>query len=844
MYHRSFHLFYWPKPIIFEELPKFTTIKMNAILKQTIFSTFWLKKHRKKITLTSTILLLILAYYFCLPAQLFDSPYCTIVEDKQGELMGAHISKDGQWRFPPVDSVPKKFEKALLNFEDKRFFYHWGVDILSVIRAIKQNFKARKTVSGGSTLTMQVIRMSRGNRERTFFQKIIEMIQATRLEFRLSKHEILKTYSSHVSYGGNVVGLEAASWRYFGRKPSQLSWAESAMLAVLPNSPAIIHPGRNRGPLLVKRNKLLKKLFLKGIISNEEYQLAIDEPIPLQPKAFPRFAPHLLARLENEFPVNKEKARYKTSLDYQLQLKAIDVIRKHLPSLQGNKIYNAAALVVEVETGHVLAYIGNADYPDSAGYQKDVDVIMANRSSGSILKPLLYAAMLSSGDITPNSLVPDIPTTFGGYSPQNYNLGYDGAIPASKALARSLNVPAVRMLQKYGTARFHNLLQKIGLTSVTKQPEHYGLSLILGGCESKLWDLAGIYSSMARTLNHFHQYNGRYNKADFAPAVFLNKENQKKETKFEDLNESSQLSAASIWFTFEAMLDVERPEEEMNWSSFASSRRIAWKTGTSFGFRDAWAVGIDPRYVVAVWAGNATGEGRPELIGVKAAAPIMFDIFRHLPSSPKWFEMPLDEMVKVPVCLQSGDLASENCETADSTWIPAKSVLSTVCQYHKTIHLDKTEKWRVTSDCEPTGNMVHKKWFILPPAIEWFYKIKNPNYKVLPPYRKDCATAMAGNELKHIEMIYPQNKTSLFIPLELDGSRGKTVFKAAHRRAGATIFWHIDNTFIGQTIDIHQMAFNPDKGWHTLTLVDEFGEKCSSSFEIMDKPSKSKPKSP
>ena len=801
-------------------------MKLYAFFKKIKYWFVSLSK-KQKILLTISISVF-LVFWFSLPSELFDKPISTILEDKNGNLLAAKIADDAQWRFPEMEEVPSKYVECVRIYEDKRFYYHLGFDIFSIARATWQNIKSGNIVSGGSTISMQVIRLSRDNPPRTFTEKIKEILLAFRMELTYSKKKILKLYASNAPYGGNVIGLETAAWRYFGREPEKLSWAESAMLAVLPNSPSLIHLGKNRAKLLIKRNRLLKQLLHENVINNETYLLALEEEIPEEPKVFPHFAPHLLDRAKME---HAHDFRIKTTLDIELQKQVIEITNRHAKIHKANQINNISALVLDVKTGNVLAYVGNlTDLYDEINASQ-VDVIMGDRSTGSILKPLLYASMLTEGFALPKMLFPDIPTYINGYMPQNYKLEYDGAVPADRALARSLNVPAVLMLQKYGVEKFHFKLKKLGLTSLTQNPDYYGLSLILGGCEGKLWDLTGIYASMARVLNNYSLNNGFYNSKDIHAPNYL-KNNEIEQDRGKEKN--GILSAAAIWATLEAMVNLERPDNESNWDLFASNRRISWKTGTSFGFRDAWAIGVTPEYAVGVWLGNADGEGRPDLVGIQAAAPVLFDIFDKLPENLPKFEAPYDEMYKAAICHESGHLASEFCQNIDSTWIPNTGMRTEACPYHKLVHLDLTGKWQVTSDCESVNNMQNISWFVLPPAMEWYYKSKNVNYKILPPFREDCKDSKLGKN-GSMQVIYPKHNSQMFIPKEIDGKKGKAIFEAAHRIAGTKIYWHIDNQFIMETTDFHRISVDPTVGKHILTLIDENGEELKINFEIIEK---------
>ena len=781
--------------------------------------------HKKyKIILFSLLLCILL--FILMPIKNPQRPYSTVLYSNNGSLLGAKIASDEQWRFPELDSVPHKFKQSIIYFEDQYFYKHQGVNPLSLLRALKQNVKAGKIVSGGSTITMQLIRIIYDNPNRTIWQKSKETVKALKLELKYSKEEILKKYASNAPFGGNIVGLEAAAWRYYGRNPDQLSWAESATLAILPNAPSLIRPGKNMPDLLRKRNFILHKLLINNIIDSTEYELALMENLPQRPHNIPRIAPHLLDRLA----LSNREEKIHSCIDYQLQKKVNRTVERHYKILSKNEIHNLSAIVIKIETGEVLAYVGNTNIENVENHGNSVDIITAPRSSGSILKPFLYAYMLDNGEILPESLVPDIPTQMKGYSPKNYNLDYDGAVPASKALARSLNVPAVHMLHEFGVGRFLDYLKKMNFQYITESSEYYGLSLILGGAEVSLWDLAGSYASFGRILNHFNLNSSTYNQNDFHDPILLKDNLQRSYPK--DLTENKQIiSAGSIWLTLEALLKVNRPNNELGWESFSSSHKIAWKTGTSFGYRDAWAIGINKEYLVGVWVGNADGEGRPGLIGTVAAAPVMFDLFDLLPYSD-WYDKPYDDLIKVPVCKESGFRASHLCENIDSVYIPEAGLKTQACPFHHLIHLSKDRRYRVSSKCEKPANIMHESWFILPPAWEWYYKRKNPLYKTLPPYKAGCDEK---NEISIMEFIYPLNASNIYIPRDLDGKLQMVVFEVAHRYPNKMLFWHLDDQYLGTTKEFHQMQFYANEGTHILTVVDEDGNSIKRQIRFVSK---------
>ena len=745
---------------------------------------------------------ILLAYLFCLPRNLFkDTVYSTVVESAEGELLGARIAADGQWRFPPCDTVPQRFATALVQFEDRQFWWHPGVNPVAMGRALVQNIRSGHVVSGGSTLTMQVIRLSR-QRERTVWQKLIESVLATRLELRCRKRTILALYASHAPFGGNVVGLEAAAWRYFGRPASELSWAEAATLAVLPNAPSTLHLSKGRDELLAKRNRLLKRLLEHGDISADTFEAALEEPLPQAPLPLPAYATHYVERCP-------KGERTRTTLRLSLQKAVSAVVDRQSDDLAREGVADMAAVVMDNRTGQVVAYVGNA----SSGRERpgvQVDVAASPRSTGSILKPFLYAAALQEGDILPNTLLPDIPVNLGGFAPQNFDRQFYGAVPAAQALARSLNVPAVFLLRQYGVPKFHALLKDMGLTTLTQEPEHYGLSLILGGGEGRLDEITAAYSAMAASVI-----------AGSEQPVIAGSE--------QPVMAGFDRPSLAIWYTLDALKEVNRPDE-LDWRLIRSVRKAAWKTGTSYGFRDAWAVGMTPKYTIGVWVGNAQGQGVPGLTGARTAGPVLFDILGLLPASDAWFEMP-DQVghdgkgqvrhdgkgqvkddgkgvmagrdrpsaVLANVCTESGMLATPDCPS-EQMLIPEAGLQSEACPYHK------------------SGE------FVLTPAMEWFYKPHHPEYTGA---RKAASTQV-------MEFIYPSSGTTLYLPRQLSGQVEGAVFRVAHHTSDATLWWHLDQSFVGETRFLHELRLAPAPGRHTLTVVDQDGNTTTVRFTVAE----------
>lgn len=759
-------------------------------------------------------ILLLLAFLLVPPVK-FKNTTSTVLLDRNGQLLSATVSDEGMWQFPEVDTVPEKFAICLTQFEDAYFRYHLGVNPISVIRAMKQNIQARKIVSGASTITMQLVRLSRRGKPRTFWEKCIEMFLAVRTEFSYSKRTILAKYASQAPFGGNVVGLDAAAWRYFGTSPNNLSWAEAATLAILPNAPGLIFPGRNQDLLIKKRNRLLAKLKGKGYIDDETYQLALLEPAPNLANNLPQDATHLLTRCIHDGLKGKMVV---STIDKRLYDNAYSIALRYHRHFMANGIRNMAAMVIDNRTSEVLVYIGNI-LSNNPANSSMVDIIKSKRSYGSLLKPFLYGFMLNEGLLYPRQLVDDIPVAYSDFAPKNFSKTFEGMVPANEILSRSLNVPSVNLLRQYGIEKFHNNLQQMGVKSINKPPGHYGLSIILGGAEASMWELSGIYSALAKKAGNEQNSN-----------VTLRYQLDSTTVRVKQIFNCSGIGSGAAYLTLEALTEANRPGEDGTWRHFISSQRIAWKTGTSYGFRDAWAIGVTPNYTVAVWVGNADGEGRADLIGVAAAAPVMFDIFSLLPASD-WFAPPWFDLVATVTCKHSGLIASENCTDTIMEYVPAVKTKTLPCPYHQKIYVDKEQKYRLTLGCAKQEEMFEANWFVLPPAQEWFYSKLHAEYRKLPPFRKGCA--QVNNKIPNIALIYPYAGADIYIPREKKDTKGHSIWKATHRNLKANIYWHLNDVFLGKTNGLHEMLVSPKPGTYTLTLVDDEGEVLQKRIRVI-----------
>ena len=737
-----------------------------------------------------------------------------------GNLLSARIAEDGQWRFPELTVLPKKFEIALCTFEDRYFRFHPGVNPVSLVSAIYKNIVNDKIVSGGSTITMQLMRMSRGQKTRTYYQKIIEIIWAFRIELSLTKDEVLSLYCSHAPFGGNVVGIEAASWRYFNRAPDNLSWAEAACLAVLPNAPSLIHLGRNRELLLAKRNRLLNKLFKQELINAETLNLALLEPIPKNTHRLPQKAQHLMLRCNQD---NLDEQIIESSIRYSLQNTTQNLLNNYQKIMAANEVYNAAVLVIDNRTKQVITYIGNTK-SEKNQHENYVDIISSSRSTGSILKPFLYASCLDDGLINPRSFIRDTPIQIAGFTPQNYHRKFNGLENADIALSKSLNIPFVNLLRDYGVSKFKSKLTQTDFSSISKPADHYGLSLILGGAEENLWNITKAYSSIAYQLNSSFEHPYSYPKNNFSSLFYL-----KSDSLIYESSSSAPYSHSALWFTSLALKNVARPYTEQGRELLGLNENISWKTGTSYGFRDAWAVGYTPDYTVGIWVGNADGEGRPGLTGLSAASPLLFSVFNLLRTENN-FELPVEQTLEVEVCKVSGYKSGKHCTLTDKELIPRSSENTKRCSYHIKQMVTYDESFSLSEYCLKNKKWKFKNYLSLSPVEDWFYKKVNPFYDKAPPFHQDCNV----QSFKQMQFIYPNESSKIKIPKEIDGSIGRCIFELAHKVPSTKIYWHLDDVFIGTSENTHTMECFAKPGTYKLTAIDELGNEISKYISIVE----------
>jgi penicillin-binding protein 1C len=527
--------------------------------------------------------------------------FSTRVVDRNGRLLRAYATSEGRWRLPAtVGDVDPRFFEVLFAYEDKRFHMHHGVDPLALIRAAWQLATSGRIRSGGSTLTMQVARLLEPREGRSFFAKLRQIARAIEIEHELSKDQILALYLDLAPYGGNIEGIRAASLAYFGREPRRLTLGQVALLVALPQSPELRRPDRFATVARLARNRVLDRFSATGLIPADEIELAKAEPVPAARRPLPMFAPHAADRAIAEAPSSQE-VRLTLDADMQKNLEAL--ARERIATLAqalGPDI-SLAIFVVDNASGEVLAHVGSPAYFDErrAG---QVDMTQALRSPGSTLKPFIYGLGFEDGFIHPETLIDDRPERYGGYTPRNFNFAFQGTVTVRQALQQSLNMPAVAVLDRIGATRLTARLAQSGATLVLPDGQAPGLAIGLGGLGIKLSDLVMLYSGIARlgTVLPLRERVGE------APP-----------------DERRLMAEAAAWYVSNVLLGSPPPDN-------GTPGRIAYKTGTSYGYRDAWSVGFDGRHTIGVWIGRPNGAPVPGLVGRSAAAPVLFEAFARI----------------------------------------------------------------------------------------------------------------------------------------------------------------------------------------------------------------------
>ncbi len=705
----------------------------------------------------------------------FKSRYSKILYDKNGEILSVFLNDEEQWHIKSTD-IPKRLKIAVINYEDRKFYSHFGVDFLALMRAFVNNFNSTQR-SGASTISMQTIKLW-DKKDRTYFNKFNEIIQSFALENAFSKDEILKLYLSNAPYGGNLVGYEAAILFYFDKNPKDLTWAQAALLAILPNQPGLINLEKNKTKLLNKRNKLLAKLYERKLINKDIYELSLKEPLPnFKPRK--NIAPHLALRLLNDD--NKEIF---SSIDKKIQLKIEKKAKEFSYTLQQKGIQNLAIILADTKTRKVLAYVGSQDFYDMANLGQ-INGNTAKRSVGSTLKPFLYALSIDEGIIAPESILLDVPTFFSNFNPQNANKKYYGIISAREALQRSLNVPFVSLLQDYGYEKFFYKL-KTFLNFEDENYKRYGLSLILGTKELSLEDLVKLYLGLA-------------NYGELANLSFIRDENLSGVTRM--------FSKGSAYLTLGAMKELQRVGLE----NYNKEKIISWKTGTSYGRKDAWAIGATPKYTLGVWVGNFNGEANANLYGVSIAGDLLFEILGLLDEVDLEFA-PSDDLMTIKLDSISKYRYDENLNTSYiHTLYPKEANILRTSPFLKKVY-------------EYQGKELDSKDIHFKDA-KAFIKLDLPAYALHFFQQRN----FKFSSKKGVNIIYPKDNLKLILAKDLNGMKG-LVAKVANLN-NEKLFWYLNQKLIYEGNENTQ-NLNLKEGKYQLFIISQSGEQDTVWFEI------------
>lgn len=737
-------------------------------------------------------------------------PLTREVRAADGSLLSAQLASDGQWRLhTPPEAVNPVLIQALLAKEDRWFYWHPGLNPLAVLRAVGQNLGAGRRVSGASTLTMQLARLLEPG-ERSLLKKLLEACRALQLEWRYSKRELLTQYLTLAPCGGNVQGFGAASWRYFNRPADALSVAQCVSLVLLPGRPTALRPGRGNAALLAARNSWLQRLTLgqqqTGILSAIDAAAAQLEPLGFGYFPLPRLSPHLSRRLLLERP----ETSVTSTLQPTLQRKAEVTLAAYLGRLRNYQVTNGAALIVHTRSRRVLAYVGSASFDDAAALGQ-VDGVQAVRSPGSALKPMIYALAMDQGLVTPRSVLLDVPTRFGGgYEPENYDQGFSGQVTVRAALERSLNVPAVRLLEQVGTQRVVSVLSRAGCSSIAREADRLGLSVALGGCGVRLSELVGLYAALAD--------GGRWR-----PLVF-GSEQEGTDTLMHPL-----VSPAAAWMTAEILTTLTRPDLPNNLDNAVRLPRLAWKTGTSYGRRDAWAVGFTAEYTVGVWVGNFDGRGSAVLSGAEVATPLLFQLVQALPGvdRARWLPRP-QALLPRTVCAQTGALPDTFChDLVLDDYIQGRAPAQR-CTHLLPHWVSPDARLRYTPSCAPPE--ARRQLYPNPPAelVAWWRQQpgRADAESGLPPLAPQCV----GVESSGAPTFILPNDAGVYYFGRAQARR--LVLRARAAPDVRRLFWFAQDKYLGATAADSSYVYVADTGRIRLSVSDDRGRSTRIAVRV------------
>ncbi|MFD2932423.1 penicillin-binding protein 1C [Spirosoma flavum] len=730
-------------------------------------------------------------------------PYSTIITARDGSILHAFLSRDDKWRmYAELNEITPALRDAILFKEDKYFWYHPGFNPVAMLRAAGRNLLTSRRTSGASTITMQTIRLLEP-RERTYVSKLIELFRALQLEIHYSKEQILQLYLNLIPYGGNIEGIKSASILYFGKSPALLSLAELTTLTIIPNRPSSLRLGTHNALVVQERNRWLGRFRTSQLFDETTIMDAMNEPLMAYRREAPQLAPHLARRLRIENPTTPI---VHSSLNPAMQATAERLVLQYANRIRPYNIHNSAVLIVDNKSREVVTYIGSADF-DNAFDGGQVDGVRAVRSPGSALKPLLYGLAFDAGIITPKTKLADVPTNFSGYEPDNYDRRFNGAVTAEFALANSLNIPAVALLKEIGTPALVSTLRKAGFSAIKKQASQLGLSMILGGCGVTLEEMTRLYAGLA---NGGNVQPLRYTSSQ-APPLKTN---------------TRLISSEAAYLVTHTLTQITRPDLPNNFDNSYHLPRIAWKTGTSYGRRDAWSIGYNQRYTIGVWVGNFSGVGVAELSGANTATPLLFQLFNVLDyNSPTgWFKAPKDasKLTMRLICPETGDIPGEFCRNPVTDYCIMGVSRYRRCQHRKAVFTNATGTISYCAQCLPYTGYTRRSYPNVSPEIMAFYQTHHIPVEIVPPHNPACERVF-GN--------MGAGQVGPFITSLNDGSeyfinpKQSTEMELGCQAANdvQAVFWYLNDKLYRRAEPTEAVFFKPRPGALKISCADDKG---------------------
>ncbi len=735
------------------------------------------------------LLFFILNWIFPLPDKI---EYSTIVTDNKGEVVNAYLTKDQKWRMKTeLEEISPLLQKTIIAKEDRHFYSHPGVNPFAVIRAIFSNIFHLRKMSGASTITMQVAKMLEPGK-RNIWSKMREMFRALQLELKYSKKEILQMYLNLVPYGGNIEGVKAASLLYFKKNPDHLSLAEITALSIIPNKPGVMIPGKNNDFIIKERNRWLQKFADRNVFTKKEIEDAVAEPMNATRGTVPHYIPHLSYKLKKQ-----GGDIIKTNIDLNTQLKTEKLVEDYVRTQRLKNIKNAAVIIIDNKTHKIITYVGSSSFNDTTDGGQ-VNGANAVRQPGSTLKPLMYAMCFDEGLLTPKTVITDVQINYGGYAPENYDEKFNGYVSVEYALEHSLNIPAVKSLRLLGYEKMIQKLANCNFKQIQKDRRKLGLSLILGGCGTTLEEMTALFSTFAND------------------GMFIQPSYTQNETQH---NKIYVVSPAANYMINEILSKVNRPDFPLNWTSTERMPKIAWKTGTSYGRKDAWSIGYNKNYTVGIWTGNFSGLGVADLSGANIATPLLFKIFNTIDydSDEAWFTQPKDCDIR-QVCSETGLIPADHCTSLTTDYFIPLISSAKICSNWQEIMISPNEKISYCKSCAPQEGGYKKKWYkIAEPDMQAWFEENHIAYQKIPPHNPDCELIFKGAAPT---ISFPANGMEYIInkkdpePLQLICKTANDVSK---------VYWYINNKFYKSCNAGEKQFFVPDEGPVKISCTDDKG---------------------